>query len=206
MTRRTPLALLALALAASCTDSAPINIPDVEVCLARRDGQRYCIDVFEASRRDATKNTPGTDTKSAPRSLAERLPWTDLTWDNARGACTLRSHRLCAFDEWIDACDGVVGDGGTKYTFGNTASSTTCNVTGTMAVPTGSMLKCKSSVGTYDQSGNVWEWTGNTDSEAIARGGGWDSDVTYMCTSDSMNAFSPNGTYPIVGFRCCRDE
>jgi formylglycine-generating enzyme required for sulfatase activity len=181
-------------------------IPDVEVCLTRRDGQRYCIDAFEASRHDSTKNTAGRDITSAPRSLSERLPWTNITWAGARTACGVKNHRLCDIDEWIDACDGVVGDGGSKYTFGNTASSTTCNVTSTQAAPTGSFPKCKSKLGTYDQSGNVWEWTGNADAAAIARGGGWDSDVTYMCTSDSMNAFNPNGTYEIVGFRCCRDE
>ncbi|MFO0728590.1 MAG: SUMF1/EgtB/PvdO family nonheme iron enzyme [Myxococcota bacterium] len=203
------LALVPLLLFVSCGDDPPnVGSPDKEVCLARRSGQgQYCIDVYEASRSDATSSSAGSDETAGPRSLDGRLPWTMVTWDGAKKACQAKNKRLCERDEWLDACDGGVGeDQGTKYTYGNELMSAICNTDGSGVAATGSRSMCKASTGTYDQSGNVREWTGNIKASAATRGGSWMSSVTHECKSgDGMQLLAPDATSPEVGFRCCRD-
>lgn len=197
---------LALALLAGCGDETSFEVEDPEVCRTRRDGVRYCVEVYEASREDATADAPGIDDTSPPRARPDRMPWVDITWFGAREACERKGKRLCDFDEWVDACDGVTGDGGTTYAYGDTRdeSNETCN-TGTGAPePTGGRDACESAEGTLDQSGNVWEWTGNTRGAATARGGGYRSTQTHACESTLQN-ISPDVGNAEVGFRCCRD-
>jgi len=108
MSRGAVLAVAAC-LSAACSDEGQLETPDREVCLSRGDGARYCIDMFEESRRDATPSAEGDDVESAPRSLQNLLPWVDITWGAAKSACEKKGKRLCERDGWIDACDGVPG-------------------------------------------------------------------------------------------------
>jgi formylglycine-generating enzyme required for sulfatase activity len=204
MSRRTGLAVIAIC--AACSDEGPLETPDREVCLEREDGARYCINMFEESRRDASAAAPGDDIASASRSLQNLIPWVDITWGGAKEACEKKGKRLCERDEWIDACDGVAGQGGTMFTYGDTRDDARCNTTGAAPVATGSLPLCKGSKGTYDQSGNVWEWTGNSRATAAVRGGTFRSAQVHQCTSgDGVLVFNPDDTSPEVGFRCCRD-
>jgi formylglycine-generating enzyme required for sulfatase activity len=197
--------LIAAVLFAACSDEAPLETPDKEVCLTRRDGARYCIDVYEASRRDSTKTSQGDDVTSPPRSLEALMPWTQITWAAAKSACEGKGKRLCERDEWIDACDGVVGEPGQKYNYGEETMPELCNTEGTAAEPGGTKSTCKSTTGVFDQSGNVWEWSGNT--APAARGGGWTSNVFHECKSgDDRVIFAPTDTENELGFRCCRDS
>lgn len=200
---------VAFAVLFACSDDGPpLESPDVEVCLSRRDGQRYCIDAFEASRRDATIDSIGIDNASKPRSLKDRLPWTEITWAGAKSACESAGKRLCERDEWLDACDGQVGeDEGNVYTYGNELNAELCNTGGQKAEPTGARASCTSVVETFDQSGNVREWTGNNRAAAATRGGAWPSSQTHECKNgDRPPAFiMPEETSREVGFRCCRD-
>ncbi len=172
-----------------------------------RDGAPYCIDVYEASRDDAGASTEGVDDMSPPRSLPNRLPWTGLTWEAARNACVSAGKRLCDRDEWVDACDGQVGEAeGLTYTYGDTLDTARCNTSGMAAVAGGSNGTCMSPAGTFDQSGNIWEWTGNEAGVAGTRGGGWRSSRTHECKNDQTLATALTVPSPEVGFRCCRDN
>lgn len=202
----------ALVLAVGCSDEPPdLGLPDKEVCLMDRFGGEYCIDVFEAARRDSTSASPGTDETSDPVSLEARLPWVDITWEGARQKCAAKGKRLCEREEWIDACDGVVGAGGTMFAYGDVVDATRCNTDGPPAEAGGSRTNCKASTNTFDQSGNVWEWTGNTLADAVARGGSFRNSQTHQCLSPEMPvvtepARADGGRSVEVGFRCCRDR
>lgn len=208
--RFTVASAIGLACLLGCGSDPPIQSPDREVCLMLPlpDGTRYCIDVFEASRRDATTTSAGTDNASGPRSLKDRIPWADITWEAARLACEGKGKRLCESEEWIFACAYSASGTPKKYAYGDALdeSGMKCNTKGTAADPSGKRESCKSGSGTYDQSGNVWEWTGNAASVARARGGGWASDRVHECRSDAMDAFPPAQASHQVGFRCCRTQ
>lgn len=66
------------------------------------------------------------------------------------------------------------------------------------------MSDCASSYGAYDLSGNVYEWTGLTNSEAAYAGGDvGDSGSALSCSNIIPDSdFSSAG--PTIGFRCCR--
>jgi formylglycine-generating enzyme required for sulfatase activity len=202
-------ALLASAWAAglgSCSgDTPPLTRTEAEVCLTNREGVRFCIDTYEASRDDATSSEQGKST-AAPHSFSDVMPWTFVGWDGARMACAARRKRLCEADEWVDACKGVVGAmGGTRYTYGDQRSETICNVGGRSVEPTGTSTACKSAFGTFDQSGNVAEWTGNAAPDAAARGGSFRSSQAHGCMDTSL-AIALTDTSTEVGFRCCRTQ
>lgn len=202
----TPHALLALSLLAACGDEDTLfsDDGDVEICgLAGPGGRRYCIDVYEASRTDANESDPGIDDTGRARSLPDRLPWVNVTWAGAQAACAARGARLCDAEEWIDGCDGMVGDGGTVYTYGNTRTPEACIIGDGQTQPGGSKDTCMSTLGTFDQSGNAWEWTNQTAATAAARGGGYRSTQGHRC-SDVRPSVSSTETDTDLGFRCCR--
>lgn len=194
------LALLA------CSDDPDFAVREDEVCFERRDGQRICIEVYEASRQDADAESEGTS-EATPRSTADRQPWRNVTWSAALEACRAKGKRLCDRDEWIDGCDGEVGeDVGTTYPYGNERDPALCNVTGGGPAAGGASPMCVSAFGTFDQGGNVWEWTGNTRAAAAARGGSFRSSQTHDCQSgDRTQRFDPELPNVEVGFRCCRE-
>jgi len=202
--------VLLLLVLIACGDEPPnVGSPDKEVCLSRRSGQgKYCIDVYEASRSDATTTSAGTSESGGPRSLDGRLPWTMITWDGAKMACAVKNKRLCERDEWLDACDGAVGEAeGTKYVYGNDLMAGLCNTDGSGVAVTGAKSSCVSTTQTFDMNGNVREWTGTIKASAATRGGAWSSSQTHECKSgDGQQILSPDATSPEVGFRCCRDQ
>ena len=204
----TQICLCSALAVSACGEDAPISTTttDEEICgLPRADGRTYCIDIYEASRRDATDTDPGDDDGGPARSLADRLPWVNVTWFTARAACAARGARLCDVDEWIDACDGLAGVGGSTYTYGDVRTPELCVLDGAGTRVSGSKATCVSMTGTLDQSGNVWEWVGDDTGSASARGGGFRSSQTHRCI-DVRPSITVDELDVDLGFRCCRTE
>jgi len=88
----------------------------------------FCVDRFEASRRDATATSQGTD-ESIALSVAGVIPWFEnpMTLEGLarfEAACTAAGKRLCTSQEWFATC---TGPDGTRYAFGNTFDREICN-------------------------------------------------------------------------------
>jgi formylglycine-generating enzyme required for sulfatase activity len=199
---------LGLAGATACEDEVQL-IQDDQVCIEKADGSFYCIDVYEAARIDASRTDQGTSDEGAV-SLRGRLPWTNLEWADARAACERAGKRLCTVEEWEDACDGQVGEGGNLYPYGDEVMDGVCVTELTQnddPLPTGSRDGCVSDFGVYDLGGNVWEWVGTTLDDAQVIGGGVNSDLRHRC--DRLRIGQPFGVTEedeLLGFRCCSDR
>ncbi|MFH2009039.1 MAG: SUMF1/EgtB/PvdO family nonheme iron enzyme [bacterium] len=187
----------------------------------------YCIDIWEASRPDATGLSPGID-ESYAVSAPDVLPWWSsiLTAAQAELACNNASKRLCTAAEWEAACAGPTQ---TIYGYGDIYEPTTCNgidarcdctnaacssqpvcpfahcwsqCGGAFHVdPTGFYSGCVNGWGLYDMNGNVWEAVDATDLYPF-RGGAFNcgnSETNHRCD------FTPWWNISAKGFRCCAD-
>ena len=156
-------------------------------------GQVY-VDTYEASRVNATAQTQGVGITQAC-NYANTLPWNNVTYEDARNACLDAGKRLCTKDEWIAAC-------GTAFPYGAGYKAGTCNDSGSIAA-TGSKTGCKSSVGAFDMSGNLYEWAEG----GYLMGGSYNTEKEELsCTSAKQISDPVSYTpTPSVGFRCCKD-
>ncbi len=84
--------------------------------------------------------------------------------------------------------------------------SDTYELTQNYLTPGGAFVNSASYYGTFDQGGNVWEWTdGVSGTSNVIRGGSWDS-TGYVFGLNSLQSsfsdlFAPSGESPDVGFR-----
>jgi hypothetical protein len=163
----------------------PSIIPTVEV--PRSGGGTVHVMRYEASRPNATDTSVGTVATHAC-SNADVLPWTTLTWAEARDACCALNAdglcdsggagwRLCDAADWQTGCEGPSGTCDWSYASSCTSSQPeTCNGQEYDCIPstyandnclytTGSPTfpSCRTSWGglgsLYDMSGNAKEWT-----------------------------------------------
>ena len=181
----------------------------------------YCIDVWEASRPDATADSQGTDS-SVATSRPGVMPWysgdaAGMNQQIASAACAAAGKRLCATWEWRLVCRGPDD---LDYAYGDSYDPLICNGIDTFcdcdpyphcyddcgasfhALPTGSFPACTNAWGTYDINGNVWELVGTDDGRDHYRGGAYncgDSERLHACDYDA--AWNPSAK----GFRCCAD-
>lgn len=92
---------------------------------------QFCIDIYEASRPDATDTFDGTDNSRAT-SRPNVVPWYTAPWKDpvhitladARAACQAAGKRLCLPAEWEAACMGTQS---TVYGYGNLYDPVMCN-------------------------------------------------------------------------------
>ena len=170
-------------------------------------GGSFCMDRFEASRRDATSTSSGTEEGPAV-SRPGVLPWV-FSWETAentiaRDACLAADKDLCTAEQWWVACTGPER---TAYGYGDSYDPAACNGidlfgrSGFHLLPTGALEGCRSAWGVYDLNGNVWEHVLDGSTELV-RGGAYncnDSALLHQC--DYVPA---NWTPSARGFRCCK--
>ncbi|MET0385482.1 MAG: MopE-related protein [Polyangiales bacterium] len=183
---------------------------------------------FEASRPDATNLTSGAQSSRACSTI-NRLPWTNLTYDQARAACEAAdpNGRLCTEAEWEEACLNIAGSANV-CTWGFPDPAATCQTwdgqrcngvdymgSATGAQPSGlsgAAAGCyRGPVGTpasqvFELSGNVKEYTLQRDTGAIPVRGGASNNTRDGLRCDFDFPVWPYGSpYVNVGFRCCRN-
>ncbi|MBU1241543.1 formylglycine-generating enzyme family protein [Myxococcota bacterium] len=184
----------------------------------------YCMDIYEASRPDATLWSQGTDS-STPLSRPDVMPWLNVSLQDAVDACSRAGKRLCTATEWEVACKGPTN---TVYSYGDDYDTQICNGIDTFCrceegtscegvdpcpyahcyntcgadfgpQPTGSFPSCEGAYGAIDITGNAWERVqGGT-----ARGGAYnclDSESLHKCSYIADWGTSARSNF---GFRCC---
>jgi hypothetical protein len=196
---------------------------------------RVCIDIWEASRTDATAADQGVAVDLA-WSRPGVIPWNVNPMSAAElaqfeAACEAADKRLCTAEEWFSACAGPAGS---VYVFGDVFDREVCNCVDTFCddhcaaagipagdcslgencgyvydcfhlEPTGEHPGCTSSLGTFDINGNVWEVVPST---TDARG----YEVrggAYNCANPAARlqcTFNAGWNALYAGFRCCRDR
>lgn len=192
----------------------------------------YCIDIYEASRSDATATSQGSATGRA-FSKAGVIPWHVNPADKAaraefETACELAGKQLCTAEQWFPACTGPAMN---RYVFGNDFDRETCNCVDTFCddhcraegipeeecvtggncgytydcfhvEPTGQFPGCTNELGTFDINGNVWEVVLSTEDERGYEIRGG----AFNCASASSRlecTYNADWIGLYAGFRCC---
>ncbi len=186
---------------------------------------RFCIDIYEASRPDATGQSQGSDGSKAT-SRAGVIPWRVVDNAEAQAACQAAGKTLCTESQWFLACRGPEG---TVYGYGDPYDPVICNGIDTYCRcgpgsgcedrdpcpfphcyhtcsaafrldPTGANAGCTNAYGVFDMNGNLWEHVLGGDETRI-RGGAYncsDSETLHRCD------YIPGVWKPSArGFRCC---
>lgn len=164
----------------------------------------FCMDVYEASKSDATSLSEGTDTSQA-YSQEGVIPWRTDFADVAKQACEAAGKRLCTPEEWEFSC---TQNHQTIYAYGDNYITDICNGIDAFGMgsfhlaPTGSFPECINQYGVYDLNGNLWEHNSSLDPKQV-RGGAYncsDSQRLHKCSYVPFT-WRPSA----LGFRCCSD-
>ena len=168
------------------------------VRIADASGTAFFIDAYEASRVNATDVVMGTGVTMAC-NVKSVIPWSNVSYQDARNACIEAGKRLCTKEEWMAACEKT-------YPYGSGYVAGTCNDgNGLESLATGSFAGCRTSSGVYDMSGNVREWVEG----GILMGGAYDSSAEGASCAAALSHVSDYYSYTPSfgdGFRCCSDE
>jgi predicted Ser/Thr protein kinase len=159
-----------------------------------------------------TVEIPGTGRSDVPAFAIDRyesgadlgeVPGSGMSWVEAAARCRDAGKRLCRPREWKRACSG---DSGVAYPYGQTFDPSRC-WTGalTSGGPAGGRPGCVSPFGVYDMSGNVGEWVGAAEEEALTYGGDWSVSEGAFLRCDFTVYLPPGQAAPRAGFRCCAD-
>ena len=120
----------------------------------------FCIHPFEGF----------IDSEEIVVSKMGQIPSINVSLEEAMSACKAttidgQTLRLASLQEWQDAGDGQPGDGGLPYPWGGEKDDARCVIDSPInpnqwstVQPAGSLKRCVSDSGVYDQIGNAWEW------------------------------------------------
>jgi hypothetical protein len=193
-----------------------------DMALVSVAGGSFLIDRYEASRPDATAQSPGLN-ESRRCVVPGRIPWTLTTHAEAAAACAATGARLCTGAEMQSACEGAAQS---AYPYGASYQPLTCNgldfdgVPGgtddDVLIPTGAAATnaCATPLNVHDLSGNAAEWTstvtGNTGAPQnlsiyLTKGGSYKTPALGLTCQFSLSRLASNAILPDLGFRCCHD-
>jgi formylglycine-generating enzyme required for sulfatase activity len=171
---------------------------------------------------------PGVWEGKTPNPGTERLPVSNVSYEDARAFAAWRSkrdgvtYRLPTEEEWEFAARG--GDAARLYPWGAEWSQGYANIAGAGVAPVGSFPLGRTPQGLDDMIGNVWEWTSSEASmyngndrtalkdedrgKLVVRGGSYksrpDGDTPVAVTARSW--YPANFRDPALGFRLVRAE
>jgi len=150
-------------------------------------GREACMDIYEWPNRE------------------DALPQTRVSLKEAMDSCARAEKRLCSLDEWQSVCSGPEK---AHYPYASRYDERYCATQQAGPERSGHMPACRSYYGTYDMTGNLWEWTSTPypDREGFhwVAGGNWEAGDQATCRF-SRYSFYPQNRFSMVGFRCCQD-
>ncbi len=182
------------------------------------DNAKFCIDRYEASRRDATAESEGVSTNMLVKPKPSVKPWSNVTFQTAQQICTNKGMELCSAEVWTAACRTGANN---MYPYGGNYQEGVCNGAGSHSgtVPTAQMSGCVArwtprggnddTGNIFDMSGNLMEWVAPdvaNKAQRHAYGGSYMSSQNELqCTAKrDFTEEGSNATTPEIGFRCCR--
>jgi serine/threonine-protein kinase len=169
---------------------------------------------------------PGVWEGARPKPGEERMPVTNVTYEDARAFAAWRSkrdgvtYRLPTEEEWEYAARA--GDSGRAYPWGSEWVAGYANLGATTAAQVGSFPSGRTPQGLEDMIGNVWEWTSSEASmykgndrtalapedrgKLVTRGGSYESrpDGDEPITVTARRWVPRNFRHPVLGFRLVR--
>jgi MYXO-CTERM domain-containing protein len=186
---------------------------------------------YEASRIDATATDSGQGMGRAC-SRPNVMPWVNVTYGEAKAACTAAGMSVCAVADWVTACTvgscgwaytpatGTCNDGDGQDDTGDYVKdgATGCNGHDITKQPgdadtdkllaTGSKAMCYANQPMghiFDLSGNAKEWTTGSGSptQNPLRGGSYNNAPDGLRCDFDFAVGSDKLRLPNVGFRCC---
>lgn len=170
----------------------------------------FCIFKYEASRSDANRTHEGTSQIAASQKSV--VPWTKVTWNEAKRACEAAGYKLATNSQWQAATEAVEGEP-ESHVHGNNNlghhenTDQTCendpthnsensgsNSNGGRCLTGTGPESWETSNGVADLNGNVWEWT----STVYGKGSECDLNesgyiASWNSTLDCPNAVSSEG-------------
>lgn len=182
--------------------------------------QPFWIDVTEITNRKYGSINAG----SCDGDTDDELPVTCVTWVEALNYCEMRGGSLPTEEQWEYAARGVeswIFPWGDDFVPENTIHEDTPTYGFVRPAPAGSLDDIESWVGTFDMSGNVYEWTStiysgyqypyveydgrenleDPNADRVLRGGSYRTFATYVRGAERYrgNPYSREDSY---GFRC----
>jgi len=147
----------------------------------------FMIDIYIASNSGGAGNGLHAGVNAAA-SAYNATPWASINAFNAMRACANAGKRLCTNEEWNQAALGTPAGADDNVTCWTASANTGSH-------PTGTLPNCKSHLGVYDMTGNVWEWVGTwyAETDVYTDQSGWAWATAWTNEAEGGSAYTPFG-------------